>query len=151
MSRFRTFACAVPWSDECFGLFSEPGSDPLPFLSVLIYTEGGCLFPRWSHLRLASYASIIPGPSGDFTILAQGLLPGSCHTAYRAEIMAACSAVHSFLRPVVTLDCKGVVDTGNSILHDLRMGSDLCFPLKIPICGFSLWKGLRVLFCKMSL
>ncbi len=37
--------------------------------------------------------------------------------------MAACSAVHSFLRPIVTLDCKGVVDTGNCILEDLRQGN----------------------------
>ena len=32
---------------------------------VLIYTDGGCFFPRYSHLRLAFYASIIPGTSGD--------------------------------------------------------------------------------------
>ena len=61
-------------------------------------------------------------PSGGFSILAQGLLPGSCHTAYRAEIMAVCSAVPSFLRPIVTMDCKGVVDDGNRILDELRRG-----------------------------
>jgi len=71
----------------------------------------------------ASYASIIPDSSGGFTILAQGLLAGSCHTAYRAEIMAACSAVHSFRRAVVTVDRKGVVDTGNRILNELRGAS----------------------------
>ena len=122
-----------------FGLFEEPESlrdwqacldrIPWPFFprsscedTVMIYTDGGCLFPRWSHLRLASYASIVLLPSGGFSILAQGLLPGSCHTAYRAEIMALCSAVRSFLRPVVTLDCKGVVDDGNRILDELRSG-----------------------------
>ncbi len=42
--------------------------------------------------------------------------------------MAACSAVHSYLRPVVTLDCKGVVDTGNRILQDLRNGVEPVLP-----------------------
>lgn len=78
---------------------------------------------------------MLPSFLGLQVILAQGLLPGSCHTAYRAETMAARSAAHSFLRPVVTLDCKGVVDTGNRILHDLRNG---LVPL-LPTENTALW------------
>lgn len=67
---------------KCFNIFPTPGSlrtwqsclDRIPWPSlprstsvekVLIYTDGGCFFPRYSHLRLAFYASIIPGTSGD--------------------------------------------------------------------------------------
>ena len=114
----------LPEHERYFGIFGEPASmrswqarlDHIPWPSfvrqacpeiTLVYTDGSCLFPRWSHIRLAAYASIVPRRDGSFVNLAHGLLPGSCQTAYRAEIMAACSAVHSFLRPIVTLDCKG--------------------------------------------
>ena len=135
----------LPEHERYFGIFSEPASmrawqarlDQIPWPTfprtacpeiTMIYTDGGCLFPRWPHLRLAAYASIVPRDDGSFEHLAHGLLPGSCQTAYRAEIMAACSAVHSFLRPIVMLDCKGVVDTGNGILQDLRQGVEPVLP-----------------------
>ena len=135
----------LPEHERYFGIFGEPASmrawharlDQIRWPSfvrhdspeiTMVYTDGSCLFPRWSHIRLAAYAAVVPQSDGGFVNLAHGLLPGSCHTAYRAEIMAACSAVHSFRRPIVTLDCKGVVDTGNSILRDLCQGVEPTLP-----------------------
>ena len=76
-----------------------------------VYTDGCCLFPRWEHLRVAFFSAILAKPDGSFEVLGQGLLPTGCHTAYRVEIFGAAVAVRSFKKVVVTLDCKGVVDT----------------------------------------
>ena len=76
-----------------------------------VYTDGSCLFPRWERLRVASFSAILAKPDGSFEVLGQGLLPTGCHTAYRAEIFGAAVAVRTFKKVVVTLDCKGVVDT----------------------------------------
>ena len=71
----------------------------------------GVFFPRW-------------------TILAQGLLPGS---------------FTPFCVRSLHFDCKGVVDAGNRILNDLRNGLTPVLPSE------NTTKGLRVLFCRMSL
>ena len=135
-----------------FGLFPEPAEYrvwqrcllDIPFPEIvrspnqalhLVYTDGSCLFPRWEHLRVASYSAIFAKPDGSFEIIAQGLLPSGSHTAYRAEIFGMSVAFGSYTRVEVALDCKGVVDTATYLMEQLKAGK----PVSLPRDNTDLW------------
>ena len=86
----------------------------------IVYTDGSCLFPRWEHLRVASYAAICARSDGSFDIVSQGLLPTGFHNAYRAEIFGLAVAVRTYTRVIVSLDCKGVVHTAQALVDQLK-------------------------------
>ena len=134
----------LPDSLKLFGLVSEPEDYRLwqkclvdiPFPQILrstvqeqqiVYTDGSCLFPRWEHLRVASYAAIRANTDGTFDVISQGLLPTGFHSAYRAEIFGLAVAVRTFTKVVVSLDCKGVVDTAR-LLIDQKLAGYVTLP-----------------------
>ena len=142
----------LPDQIRYFGLFPEPAEYrvwqrcllDVPFPEIVrfrdqtlqfIYTDGSCLFPRWEHLRVASYSAILAKPDGSFEIVAQGLLPSGYHTAYRAEIFGMAVAFGSYAKVVVALDLKGVVDTAKSLLEQIRSG----IPVTLPRDNTDLW------------
>ncbi len=135
MARWPT----LPDSLKFFGLVSEPEDYRLwqkclvdiPFPQILrssvreqqfVYTDGSCLFPRWEHLRVASYAAIRANTDGAFDVISQGLLPTGFHNAYRADIFGLAVAVRTFMKVVVSLDCKGVVDTAKHLIEQKFVG-----------------------------
>ena len=103
------------------------GRVPFPTLNrrppgnhLVVYTDGSCLFPRVPQLRVASFASLVAGPDGSFEVLAQGLVPGGCHSAFRGEVMGLASAVHSVSSGVICCDCLSAVHIANDLLTQLR-------------------------------
>ena len=133
---FRAWDTLVP-HEKYFGLFEEIqgtrevraalGRVPFPTLNrrpvgnhYVVYTDGSCLFPRIPQLRVASFASLIAGPDGAFEVLAQGLVPGGCHSAFRGEVMGLASAVHSVSSGVICCDCLSAVNIANDLLAQLR-------------------------------
>ena len=139
--------------ERYFGISPEPASmrtwqarlDRIPWPTfhrnpcpgtTLVYTDGGCLFPyRWSHIRLAAYASIIPCDNGSFEVLAHGLLPGSCQSAFRAEIMAS-------VRPCILICvllsywiAKGLWTLVIAYFKICAMALNLSFLIRIPTSG----------------
>ena len=94
----------------------------------IVYTDGSCLFPRWEHLRVASYAAICARSDGSFDIVSQGLLPTGFHNAYRAEIFGLAVAVRTYTRVIVSLDCKGVVHTAQALVDQLKQCGQAFLP-----------------------
>ena len=108
----------LPDYTTAFGFISEPDawhewqawldtfSLPEPCRSdsaeiQVFYTDGACLFPRHSVVRVASGAALRAHTDGIFQVIWHGILPGSCQTIFRAELMAvscALGSVQSFTR-----------------------------------------------------
>lgn len=167
MAKWNTLSDPIRY----FGLFPEPAEYrvwqrcllDIPFPEIvrspnqalhLVYTDGSCLFPRWEHLRVASYSAIFAKPDGSFEIIAQGLLPSGYHTAYRAEIFGMSVAFGTYTRVEVALDCKGVVDTATYLLEQLKSGK----PVSLPRDNTDLWayflqslQGCSIDECKVRL
>ena len=79
-----------------------------------LFTDGSCLYPAESYLRVAAWGVVVAGGLGaPGTLLATGHLPGLIQSAFRAELTAVISAAqfaaisHSKVR--IWSDCLGVV------------------------------------------
>lgn len=82
-----------------------------------LFTDGSCVFPKDSALRLAGWAVCMAQPWMNLyesQVVAAGHVPGILQTAYRAELVALVHALQIAQRlgsPVrIWTDCKGVVD-----------------------------------------
>ena len=114
---------------------------PVPTLDEChLFVDGSCLRPDAAPLRIAAWAVNLALPGGDAASLplADGLVPGTLQSAYRAELCATISAllycVHILRPTTVWSDCKGVV---------CKVRSFLCGWFPSPRCRhFDLWSWL---------
>ena len=67
------------------------------------FTDGSCLFPAISDIRMAAGAVVTPEDAG-YTVVWSGLLPTSNQTIQRAEILSGAIATGAALHPVVISD-----------------------------------------------
>ena len=79
-----------------------------------VFSDGSCLLPTDSELRLASWAVTLAVPVGSpACIIASAPVHGLIQTAFRAELMAALSALLFAIKVEAALvlycDCRGVV------------------------------------------
>ena len=79
-----------------------------------LFTDGSCLYPSESYLRVAAWGVVVAGGLGaPGTLLATGHLPGLIQSAFRAELTAVISAAEfaAISRSKIRIwsDCLGVV------------------------------------------
>ena len=136
---------SLPQHVTAFGLFSEPlgwrqwqaqlDQTSLPVLSrsdcqhpTVFYTDGACLYPRHRIVRVAAAAVLLAHDDGSFEVSWHGMLPGSCQSIFRAELLAVACAVSLAYKPVVFTDSKSVWRVANRILGQLRCGTSPVLP-----------------------
>eukprot|EP00435_Cladocopium_sp_Y103_P013827 s4592_g3.t1 len=91
-------------------------------VQVIFYTGGACLHPRDETIRIAAGAVLRAKPGGVFDVVWSDLVPGSCQSIYRAELLAVSCAFLRSSKPVVFTDSNSVARTAQRILSDLRSG-----------------------------
>ena len=113
--------CLWWWCALLFGLWPPPEGliewqaslDAIPLPSPVrtksesktcFFTDGSCLFPSVSDLRVAAAAVVTPSGPGTFSRVWSGLLPTSHQSIQRAELLAGSYATVSALHPVVISD-----------------------------------------------
>eukprot|EP00435_Cladocopium_sp_Y103_P039448 s2037_g10.t1 len=101
----------------------------------VFYTDGACLYPRDATVRVAAGAALRAKPGGLFDIVWSGVVPGSCQSIFRAELLAVSCAFARSSKPVVFTDSKSVARIAQRILDDLRSG----FPPSIPTDHRDFW------------
>ena len=84
------------------------------------FTDGSCLFPSVSDLRIAAAAVVTPSGSGTFSRVWSGLLPTSQQSIQRAELLAGSYATGSALHPVVIADSLYFIRTACRLREDWR-------------------------------
>ena len=94
----------------------------------VFYTDGACLHPRDTTVRIAAGAVLKATSGGSFDIVWSGILPGSCQSIFRAELLAVSCAFFRSTSPLVFTDSKSVARTAQRILRDLRLGRSPCLP-----------------------
>ena len=124
----------LPEFTTAFGLFPEPegwrewqaalDSLSLPEITrsdyrdcAVFYTDGACLFPRHPVIRIASGAVLRADENGTFQVCWHGVLPGSCQSIFRAELLAVSCAVGMAKKPTVFTDSQSVCRTAKSYLE----------------------------------
>ena len=135
----------LPEFTTAFGLFPEPDgwrkwqawldTFSLPHIPrcdspdvQVLYTDGACLFPRHAVIRVASGAVLKALPDGTFQIVWHGILPGSCQTIFRAELLAVSCALSSARKAVVFTDSLSVCRIATRLLLQLRDGLSPVLP-----------------------
>eukprot|EP00435_Cladocopium_sp_Y103_P049129 s90_g14.t1 len=94
----------------------------------VFYTDGACLHPRDATVRIAAGAVLKATSGGSFDIVWCGILPGSCQSIFRAELLAVSCAFFRSTSPLVFTDSKSVARIAQRILRDLRLGRSPCLP-----------------------
>ena len=119
------------WLQYLDGISSTVQLPPsVPACAVLdVFTDGSCLFPTISDLRLAAWSVILAPPFDldfgppDFVAVAAQPLPGLLQSAYRAELFALVTALQfgaSLCRPIrVWTDCQSVIDAFSAHVRDV--------------------------------
>eukprot|EP00435_Cladocopium_sp_Y103_P069089 s1031_g32.t1 len=122
---FPSLTAVLPEYVTAFGLLPEPTgwrlwhaqldtlSLPVIARSVdaspqLFYTDRACLHPRSASIRVAAGAVLRAKEAGTFDIIWCGILPGSCQTIFRAELLSVACAFYRSSKPVLFTDAKGV-------------------------------------------
>ncbi len=145
----------LPEFTTAFGLFPEPDgwrewqawldTFSLPHIPrcdspdvQVLYTDGACLFPRHAVVRVASGAVLKALPDGTFQIVWHGILPGSCQTIFRAELLAVSCALSSARQAVVFTDslCLFAVSPPGYCCS-LRKAFHRCYRPTTRICGLT--------------
>ena len=101
----------------------------------VFYTDGACLYPRDATVRVAAGAALKAKSGGLFDIVWSGVVPGSCQSIFRAELLAVSCAFARSSKPVVFTDSKSVARIAQRILDALRSG----FPPSIPTDHRDFW------------
>ena len=129
----------------CFGLWEEPrllrawqglqDSVAFPVISrevnqtpVIVYSDGACLKPGQSYLRLAAAAVIQACEDGTFVVLWRGPVPTSHQTPYRSELLAAAVALRTGTKVQLFSDCKAMVGTAARLIDSKRRGINPVLP-----------------------
>lgn len=71
---------------------------------LVLFTDGSCLYPKVSELRLAAGAVICASSRGTFDVVWQGPLPTLAQSIFRAEVLALGVAVGSVQRATIFCD-----------------------------------------------
>eukprot|EP00435_Cladocopium_sp_Y103_P058162 s518_g20.t1 len=96
---------------------------------------GSSLSSSRAYGRRYSSAALRAKPGGLFDIVWSGVVPGSCQSIFRAELLAVSCAFARSSKPVVFTDSKSVARIAQRILDALRSG----FPPSIPTDHRDFW------------
>ena len=136
-AHFQAVFDGAPRSALLFGLWPPPDRllewqaslDALPWPQPVrmesegktcFFTDGSCLFPSVSDLRIAAAAVVTPAGSGTFSRVWSGLLPTSQQSIQRAELLAGSYATGSALQPVVISDSLYFIRTACRLHEDWK-------------------------------
>eukprot|EP00438_Fugacium_kawagutii_P016812 Skav203771 [mRNA] locus=scaffold206:191880:212068:+ [translate_table: standard] len=93
-----------------------------------LYSDGTCSRPKCRHASLAASAVIKADPSGAFTIVWTGRLPGSMQTPYRAELLAGAVAFASHRVVHLFSDCLAFVKVARRLLSAAQQSTRPVLP-----------------------
>ena len=147
----------APKSALLFGLWPQPDGllewpaslDAVPLLcpersgsdgKTCFFSDGSCLFPSVSDIRVAAAAVVTPSGAGTYSKVWSGILPTSQQSIQRAELLAGTIATGSALHPVVISDSLYFVRTA------CRLHQDWCDKRepKLPAENSDLWEFISI-------
>ena len=106
----------------------ESSNSPLGQDWIDLFTDGSCLWPCDSEMRVAGWSIVEASPDGDVChsqVVWAGQLDGLLQSAYRAELRAVCSAIKYALfwkkRVRIWSDCLSVVQRFQQLVFHNRV------------------------------